>query len=83
MYFHWPVLASRAVRIPANIARWQTYYERTFRSRPSTNVVADLETISAWAQSASSSSTTIHRNVKYAKELFKAMIPLKMEGRRR
>jgi radical SAM superfamily enzyme YgiQ (UPF0313 family) len=80
MYFHWPVLASRGCPHPCEYCTVQTYYERTFRSRPVDEVVADLETIKRLGgKRVLILDDNPIGNVKYAKELFKAMIPLKME----
>jgi radical SAM superfamily enzyme YgiQ (UPF0313 family) len=80
MYFHWPVLASRGCPHPCEYCTVQTYYERTFRSRPVDEVLADLETIKRLGgKRVLILDDNPIGNVKYAKELFKAMIPLKME----
>jgi radical SAM superfamily enzyme YgiQ (UPF0313 family) len=80
MYFHWPVLASRGCPHPCEYCTVQTYYERSFRSRPVDEVVADLETIKRLGgKRVLILDDNPIGNVKYAKELFKAMIPLKME----
>jgi radical SAM superfamily enzyme YgiQ (UPF0313 family) len=80
MYFHWPVLASRGCPHPCEYCTVQTYYERTFRSRPVDEVIADLETIKRLGgKRVLILDDNPIGNVKYAKELFKAMIPLKME----
>ena len=58
----------------------QTYYERTFRSRPVDEVIGDIETIKRMGgKRVLILDDNPIGNVKYAKELFKAMIPLKME----
>jgi len=49
----------------------QTYYERTFRSRPSTKWSRTWRPSSAWRQARPHPRRQSHRNVKYAKELFK------------
>ena len=80
MYFHWPVLASRGCPHPCEYCTVQTYYERTFRSRPVDEVLADMETIKRMGgKRVLILDDNPIGNVKYAKELFKAMIPLKME----
>jgi radical SAM superfamily enzyme YgiQ (UPF0313 family) len=80
MYFHWPVLASRGCPHPCEYCTVQTYYERTFRSRPVDEVLADMETIKRLGgKRVLILDDNPIGNVKYAKELFKAMIPLKME----
>jgi radical SAM superfamily enzyme YgiQ (UPF0313 family) len=80
MYFHWPVLASRGCPHPCEYCSVQTYYERTFRSRPVEEVIEDLKTIKALGgKRVLILDDNPIGNVRYAKELFKAMIPLKME----
>jgi radical SAM superfamily enzyme YgiQ (UPF0313 family) len=80
MYFHWPVLASRGCPHPCEYCTVQTYYDRTFRSRPVDEVLADMETIKRLGgKRVLILDDNPIGNVKYAKELFKAMIPLKME----
>ncbi len=80
MYFHWPVLASRGCPHPCEYCSVQTYYNRTFRSRPVEEVVEDLKIIkSLGGRRVLILDDNPIGNVKYAKELFRAMIPLKME----
>ncbi len=80
MYFHWPVLASRGCPHPCEYCSVQTYYERTFRSRPVDEVIGDMETIKRLGgKRVLILDDNPIGNVKYAKELFRAMIPLKME----
>jgi radical SAM superfamily enzyme YgiQ (UPF0313 family) len=80
MYFHWPVLASRGCPHPCEYCSVQTYYDRTFRSRPVEEVIEDLEIIkSLGGKRVLILDDNPIGNVRYAKELFRAMIPLKME----
>jgi radical SAM superfamily enzyme YgiQ (UPF0313 family) len=80
MYFHWPVLASRGCPHPCEYCSVQTYYNRSFRSRPVDEVIEDLETIKRLGgRRVLILDDNPIGNVRYAKELFKAMIPLKME----
>jgi radical SAM superfamily enzyme YgiQ (UPF0313 family) len=80
MYFHWPVLASRGCPHPCEYCTVQTYYDRTFRSRPVEEVIEDLKIIkSLGGRRVLILDDNPIGNVKYAKELFRAMIPLKME----
>jgi radical SAM superfamily enzyme YgiQ (UPF0313 family) len=80
MYFHWPVLASRGCPHPCEYCSVQTYYERTFRSRPVEEVIEDLRIIkSLGGKRVLILDDNPIGNVRYAKELFEAMIPLKME----
>jgi radical SAM superfamily enzyme YgiQ (UPF0313 family) len=58
----------------------QTYYNRSFRSRPVEEVIEDIKTIKALGgRRLLFLDDNPIGNVRYAKELFKAMIPLKME----
>ena len=80
MYFHWPVLASRGCPHPCEYCTVQTYYDRTFRSRPVEEVIEDLKVIkSLGGRRVLILDDNPIGNIKYAKELFRAMIPLKME----
>ena len=80
MYFHWPVLASRGCPHPCEYCTVQTYYDRTFRSRPVEEVIEDLKVIkSLGGRRVLILDDNPIGNVRYAKELFRAMIPLKME----
>jgi radical SAM superfamily enzyme YgiQ (UPF0313 family) len=80
MYFHWPILASRGCPHPCEYCSVQTYYNRTFRSRPVEEVIDDIKTIKALGgRRLLFLDDNPIGNIKYAKELFAAMIPLKME----
>jgi radical SAM superfamily enzyme YgiQ (UPF0313 family) len=80
MYFHWPVLASRGCPHPCEYCSVQTYYDRTFRSRPVEEVIEDLRLIkSLGGRRVLILDDNPIGNVRYAKQLFEAMIPLKME----
>ncbi|HZS41921.1 MAG TPA: radical SAM protein [Polyangia bacterium] len=80
MYFHWPVVTSRGCPHPCEYCSVQTYYERTFRNRPVEEVLEDLKTIkSLGGNRVLFLDDNPIGNVRYAKELFAAMIPLKME----
>jgi radical SAM superfamily enzyme YgiQ (UPF0313 family) len=80
MYFHWPILASRGCPHPCEYCSVQTYYERTFRSRPVEEVIEDIKTVKALGgRRLLFLDDNPIGNVRYAKELFRAMIPLKME----
>ncbi|HJZ86089.1 MAG TPA: radical SAM protein [Polyangia bacterium] len=80
MYFHWPVSASRGCPHPCEYCTVQTYYERTFRSRPVADVVEDFRTIRALGgRRVLILDDNPIGNPSYAKELFRALIPLKME----
>ncbi len=78
-YFHWPVLASRGCPHPCEYCSVQTYYERSFRSRPVEEVVEDFKTIKALGgKKVLILDDNPIGNVAYAKELFRALIPIKM-----
>jgi radical SAM superfamily enzyme YgiQ (UPF0313 family) len=80
MYFHWPILASRGCPHPCEYCSVQTYYNRTFRSRPVEEVIEDIKTVKALGgKRLLFLDDNPIGNVRYAKELFRAMIPLKME----
>jgi radical SAM superfamily enzyme YgiQ (UPF0313 family) len=80
MYFHWPVLASRGCPHPCEYCTVQTYYERTFRSRPVEHVVEDFKRVRALGgKRVLILDDNPIGNITYAKELFRALIPLGME----
>jgi radical SAM superfamily enzyme YgiQ (UPF0313 family) len=80
MYFHWPVLASRGCPHPCEYCSVQTYYNRSFRSRPVEHVVEDFRTVRALGgRRVLLLDDNPIANVAYAKELFRALIPLDME----
>ena len=80
MYFHWPIWASRGCPHPCEYCSVQTYYNRTFRNRPVEEVLEDIKTVKALGgRRLLFLDDNPIGNVKYAKELFAAMIPLKME----
>src|SRR5213078_1563645 len=45
MYFHWPIVFSRGCPHPCEYCAVQTFYRRSFRTRPVDEVIADVETI--------------------------------------
>jgi radical SAM superfamily enzyme YgiQ (UPF0313 family) len=77
MYFHWPVVFSRGCPHPCEYCAVQTYYERSFRTRPVDDVIEDLKTIKALGANRILflDDNPIARP-EAAKELFRAMIPL-------
>ena len=80
MYFHWPVVFSRGCPHPCEYCAVQTYYERSFRTRPVDEVIEDLRTIkSLGANRILFLDDNPIGNPKAAKELFRAMIPLKLK----
>ncbi len=80
MYFHWPVLFSRGCPHPCEYCAVQTYYQRNFRTRPVAEVIEDLRTIKALGANRIlflDDNPIAHPEA--AKELFRAMIPLRMK----
>jgi radical SAM superfamily enzyme YgiQ (UPF0313 family) len=47
MYFFWPIFFSRGCPHPCEYCAIQTYYQRTFRTRPVDDVIADVRRIRA------------------------------------
>ena len=45
MYFHWPIVFSRGCPHPCEYCAVQTYYRRSYRTRPIDDVLADIEQI--------------------------------------
>ncbi|HUI27850.1 MAG TPA: radical SAM protein [Candidatus Kryptonia bacterium] len=80
MYFHWPVVFSRGCPHPCEYCAVQTYYRRSFRTRPVGEVIEDLQTIKALGASRIlflDDNPIAHPDA--AKELFRAMIPLRLK----
>lgn len=80
MYFHWPVVFSRGCPHPCEYCAVQTYYERSYRTRPVDEVIEDLRTIKALGGDRIlllDDNPIAHPDK--AKELFAAMIPLKLK----
>jgi radical SAM superfamily enzyme YgiQ (UPF0313 family) len=80
MYFHWPVVFSRGCPHPCEYCAVQTYYRRSYRTRPVDDVLADLETIRSHGGNRIlflDDNPVAHPEK--AKELFRAMIPFKMK----
>ncbi len=80
MYFHWPVVFSRGCPHPCEYCAVQTYYQRSYRTRPVDDVLADLEAIRSYGGNRIlflDDNPVAHPEK--AKELFRAMIPLKMK----
>jgi len=79
-YFHWPILASRGCPHACDFCSIQTYYGRTFRHRPVEEVLDDFRTVK---QLGGNRVLVLDDNpiadVAYARELFRALIPLKMQ----
>ncbi len=80
MYFHWPVVFSRGCPHPCSYCAVQTFYERGFRTRPVEEVIEDLKVIKSLGASRILflDDNPIARP-DAAKELFRAMIPLKIK----
>ncbi len=80
MYFHWPVIFSRGCPHPCEYCAVQTSYHRSFRTRPVGEVINDLQTIKALGGDRIlflDDNPIGHPEA--AKELFRAMIPLRMK----
>ena len=80
MYFHWPVVFSRGCPHPCEFCAVQTYYQRGFRTRPVEEVVNDLRAIQGLgANRVLFLDDNPIGNPEAAKELFRAMIPLRLK----
>ncbi len=80
MYFHWPIVFSRGCPHPCEYCAVQTYYDRTFRTRPVEEVIADIETIrSLGGDRLLILDDNPVARPEAAKELFRAMIPYGMK----
>ena len=80
MYFHWPVIFSRGCPHPCSYCAVQTYYQRSFRTRPVPEVIEDLRAIKALGANRIlflDDNPIAHPQA--AKELFRAMIPLRLK----
>jgi radical SAM superfamily enzyme YgiQ (UPF0313 family) len=80
MYFHWPIVFSRGCPHPCEYCAVQTYYQRSFRTRPVAEVIDELKTIKALGANRILllDDNPIARP-DAAKELFRAMIPLRLK----
>lgn len=79
MYFHWPVVFSRGCPHPCQYCAVQTYYERSYRTRPVADVIGELREIKSLGADRIlflDDNPIAHPDA--AKELFAAMIPLKL-----
>ncbi len=79
-YFHWPVIFSRGCPHPCEYCAVQTFYQRSYRTRPVDDVIEDLRTI----QSLGGNRILLLddnpiAHPEKAKELFRRMIPLKLK----
>jgi radical SAM superfamily enzyme YgiQ (UPF0313 family) len=80
MYFHWPIVFSRGCPHPCEYCAVQTYYDRSYRTRPVEEVIDDLKTIKSLGADRIlflDDNPIAHREA--AKELFRAMIPLRLK----
>ena len=79
-YFHWPIFFSRGCPHPCEYCAVQTYYQRSFRTRPVDEVIEDLKIIkSLGANRILFLDDNPIARPEAAKELFRAMIPLKLK----
>ena len=79
-YFHWPVVFSRGCPHPCEYCAVQTYYRRSFRTRPVAEFIEDLHTIkSLGANRVLFLDDNPIAHPEAAKELFRAMIPLRLK----
>jgi len=77
MYFHWPVWFSRGCLHSCDYCAVQTYYQRSYRTRPAADVVEDIKTIKSLGGTRLlflDDNPIAHPEA--AKELFSKMIPL-------
>ena len=80
MYFHWPIIFSRGCPHPCEYCAVQTYYQRGFRTRPVDEVIDDLRTIQRHGGNRILFlDDNPIGNLEAAKELFRAMIPLRVK----
>jgi radical SAM superfamily enzyme YgiQ (UPF0313 family) len=80
MYFHWPIVFSRGCPHPCEYCAVQTYYGRSYRTRPVDDVLADVEQIRSLggARLLFLDDNPVARP-EDAKQLFRAMIPYKVK----
>ena len=80
MYFHWPIVFSRGCPHPCEYCAVQTYYRRSFRTRPVADVLADIETVKSLGgdRLLFLDDNPVARP-DAAKDLFRAMIPYRMK----
>ncbi|HXC50662.1 MAG TPA: radical SAM protein [Candidatus Limnocylindrales bacterium] len=80
MYFHWPITFSRGCPHPCEYCAVQTFYKRSFRTRPVEQVIDEIKRIkSLGADRLLFLDDNPVAHPEKAKELFRAMIPLKMK----
>jgi radical SAM superfamily enzyme YgiQ (UPF0313 family) len=80
MYFHWPIVFSRGCPHPCEYCAVQTYYRRSYRTRPVDEVLADVEAVKSLGgdRLLFLDDNPVGRP-EAAKELFRAMIPYQMK----
>jgi radical SAM superfamily enzyme YgiQ (UPF0313 family) len=79
-YFHWPVFFSRGCPHPCEYCAVQSYYQRSYRTRPVADVIEDLHTIrSLGANRILFLDDNPIARPEAAKDLFRAMIPLRLK----
>ncbi len=79
-YFHWPIMATRGCPHTCDFCSVQTYYKRTVRSRPVDDVIEDFRTVKALGGNrVLVLDDNPIANPAYARELFSALAPLKMQ----
>jgi len=80
MYFFWPIFFSRGCPHPCEYCAVQTYYRRSFRTRPVDDVVADVrELVSLGARRLLFLDDNPVAHPEEAKELFRRLIPLRVQ----
>ncbi len=79
-YFHWPIVFSRGCPHPCEYCAVQTFYKRSFRTRPVEQVIDEIRRMKALgADRLLFLDDNPVAHPQKAKELFRAMIPLKMK----
>jgi radical SAM superfamily enzyme YgiQ (UPF0313 family) len=80
MYFFWPILFSRGCPHPCAYCAVQSYYQRTYRTRPVDDVIADVRALRALgARRLLFLDDNPVARPEEAKELFRRLIPEKVE----
>ena len=80
MYFFWPVFFSRGCPHPCEYCAVQTYYDRSYRTRPVDDVIADVEQLRGLgARRLLFLDDNPVARPDEAKELFRRLIPHKVE----
>jgi radical SAM superfamily enzyme YgiQ (UPF0313 family) len=80
MYFFWPVFFSRGCPHPCEYCAVQTYYQRTFRTRPVEEFVADVRSLTAiGARRFLFMDDNPFAHPEAAKEMLRALVPLNIQ----